>query len=279
MAPLVSVVIPTYNSSAHLEATIRSVLDQTLDDIEIVVSDHASRDGTWELLQEHRADPRLRLNRISAGGGARRNWTHVSELATGAYVKLVCADDLLHPDCLARQVAALERAGEGAVMAACRRDIVDAAGRRVVRDWGMQGLSGEVTGGEVARRIVRAGTNLLGEPACVLFRREALQRAGYWFSEDGYVIDVATYLRVLEQGDLVAVPETLAGFRLSAEQWSVRLERQQVRQVKRLLRETASRWPEAVSARDLRYGLVAAELQAVRRRIAYRVLSRRMRSG
>jgi len=50
-APRVSVVIPTYQNADFIAETIESVLAQTYDDFEVVVSDHSSDDGTWDILQ------------------------------------------------------------------------------------------------------------------------------------------------------------------------------------------------------------------------------------
>ncbi len=107
VTPRVSVVVPAYNSVAFIDATMRSILEQTFTDFELMVSDHSSTDGTWEALQPYAADPRVRLSRLPPGGGGPANFNAVTDLATGEFVKLVCGDDLLSPDSLAEQVAAL----------------------------------------------------------------------------------------------------------------------------------------------------------------------------
>ena len=72
MTPRVSVVVPTYNSVAFIDATMRSILAQTFTDFELVVSDHSSTDGTWEALQQFTEDPRVRLSRLALEVGRRR---------------------------------------------------------------------------------------------------------------------------------------------------------------------------------------------------------------
>ena len=200
--PLVSVVIPSFNNAGFIEETVASVLAQTYTNFELIVADHTSTDGTWELLQRFLADRRVRLYRTAPGGGAERNWNAVTRLARGEYLKLVCGDDLLRPDSLALQVAALEAAGAEAVMAASPRDVVDARGRLLIADRGLAGLRGAVPGTAAIRTTVRAGTNIFGEPACVLIRRSTLAQIGGWDGTYGYFIDLATYY-------IAARPETI----------------------------------------------------------------------
>jgi glycosyltransferase involved in cell wall biosynthesis len=269
-------VVPAYNSVAFIEATMRSILAQTFSDFELVVSDHSSTDGTWEALQQFTADPRVRLSRLASGGGGPANWNAVTDLATGEFVKLVCGDDLLYPDCLAEQVAALA-AHPSAVMAASTRDVIDAAGASVVRNRGLAGLRGEVSGVDAIRRTVLAGTNIFGEPAAVLFKRGALVDAGGWDASLAYLIDQGTYCAVLLRGNLVALPRPLAAFRVSDSQWSVRLVGEQANQVIRFSREFAAAHPGVVGARDLLVGKIKARANAVARRAVYRWLGRRMR--
>jgi glycosyltransferase involved in cell wall biosynthesis len=276
--PRVSVVVPAYNSVAFIDDTMRSILGQTFTDFELVVSDHSSTDGTWETLQQFAADPRVRLSRLASGGGASANWNAVTDLATGEFIKLVCGDDLLAPDSLADQVAALE-AHPSAVLAASPRDIIDAAGTPVLRNRGLAGLRGEVDGAEAIRRTVLAGTNIFGEPASVLFRRVALVDAGGWDARFPYLIDEATYCAVLLQGSLVVVPRTLASFRVSESQWSVRLVRAQAEQAIGFSREFAAAHPGIVGRRHLQVGSLKARANAYGRRAVYRWLGRRMRSS
>jgi glycosyltransferase involved in cell wall biosynthesis len=273
--PVVSVVIPSYQNASTIGATVRSVLGQSLEDLELVVADHSSTDGTLDALAELAGDPRLRVVTTPAGGGAATNWNRATREGRAPYLKLVCADDLLHPTCLERQVAALE-AHPSAGLAAARRTLIDARGDQLLAARGLGGMSGLVPGPLAIRTVARAGTNLLGEPACVLFRAEALARAGEWDDALPYFIDVDLYLRALRHCDLVAMPEVLASFRVSAQQWSARLVGQQASQARSFhtrLRETA---PELVSARDARLGAARGSVAALQRRVAYALWRRRL---
>ena len=236
-SPRVSVVIPAFESEQYIRRTVRSVLAQTYRDFELVIADHSSSDHTWELLLEFARDDRVRLLRTPSGGGAERNWNVVTSAARGDLVKLVCGDDLLAPECLAIQVSAFDLHGDGVVMVASARDIIDASGRPVVRGHGLGGFAGRVPGREAIRRSVLRGANIFGEPCCVLMHRATLEAVGGWHGNPGYLIDQATYCRMLLRGDLATAPGSLASFRINSTQWSVALARQQARSAAEMHRQ------------------------------------------
>ncbi len=173
--PLVSLVIPTYQSVGQLSTTLESALSQTYPRIEICVSDHASTDGTWQLLQSYR--DRVALRRITAGGGAQRNWNAATEMASGELVKLLCADDLVNPDCVERQVAALEEHPSAALVSAKRR-LIGRSGVVLLEQRGLGPLTGLQDGLTAVATLVRSGSNLLGEPGTVLFETRGSGRGG-----------------------------------------------------------------------------------------------------
>ncbi len=275
MSPRVSIVVPSYNNGAFIEATMESILAQTYTDFELVVADHSSTDDSWERLQRFTSDPRVRLLQTPAGGGAPANWERVTKEATGELVKLVCGDDLVYPTCLERQVEAMD-SGEGIVMVASKRDLIDAHANVIVRSRGLAGLRGRVSGRAAARRTVVAGANIFGEPACVLMRRSALEAAGGWDDSHPYVIDEASYVNVLMQGDFYGIAEALAGFRLSAGQWSVHLAEEQSNQVLGFHHQLADAQPGLLSRVDLVRGDLLARGMAYTRRLAYLWVGRKM---
>jgi hypothetical protein len=154
------------------------------------------------------------------------NWTEAIGESTGRYVKLMCADDLIRPEAVARQVADIE-AAPGALMAASRRSIIDAEGRVLKATHGLGSLRGNVDGIAAIRDCLLAGTNTLGEPAAVLFDGEAIRAAMPWLADWPYMIDVATYAKVLKHGSVMCEPEVMASFRVSASSWSSSLLDQQ----------------------------------------------------
>lgn len=107
-APLVSLVIPAHNAAPWLRATLDSALAQTHPALEIIAVDDGSTDATPALLTGYvAAHPgRVRvLTQANSGAAAARN--HGLRHAAGAYVKFLDADDLISPEAVAAQVAAL----------------------------------------------------------------------------------------------------------------------------------------------------------------------------
>jgi glycosyltransferase involved in cell wall biosynthesis len=266
-APTVSVCIPTYNGARYVERTIRSVLAQSYKDFELVVRDDGSTDDTLAVVQAI-DDERIRIvaGRENAGAGA--NFALASAEATGTYVKLLCQDDVIYPECLERQVAVLE-ADERVVMVSCHRDIVDDDDRVVYRNRGWRKASGVYAGADVMRATVRAGTNLVGEPSAVLLRREEFEAAGGFDRTYAYMIDQEAWMRLLERGSLHYLPDALCTFRVSQQSWSADLRRDQARQARELLRTLRARHPESVTRADLALGLTKPTLLATARRAVF----------
>lgn len=274
--PKVSIVVPAYQNARFIERTLDSALAQTFTDFELIVADHSSTDGTWGIISRYAADDRVRLMRTDAGGGAERNWNRVTDEARGEYLKLLCGDDVLYPDCLARQVRALDD-NPTAVIAANRRDLIDPNDSMLLKGRGLRGVRGLVPGTEAIRAIVRAGTNLLGEPPCVMIRADALRKVGGWSATYPYLIDQYTYMRVLEHGDLVALDDVQAAFRVSSTQWSVRLATEQGAQAAGVHRHFRDDLPAVISAWDERLGTLRAYRTAWARRTAYFVWRKRIK--
>jgi glycosyltransferase involved in cell wall biosynthesis len=109
-SPLVSIGLFVYNGERFIEETLRSILNQTFTDFELIISDNASTDRTGDIAQAYaRRDSRIRYHRSEKNMGAGWNARRVYELATGKYFKQAAVDDLLEPDFLRRCVEILER--------------------------------------------------------------------------------------------------------------------------------------------------------------------------
>ncbi|HLH56718.1 MAG TPA: glycosyltransferase [Verrucomicrobiae bacterium] len=213
-APAISVCIPAYNGDRFIGATIQSVLNQTFKDFELIVSDDLSSDHTIEVVTLF-PDPRIRLLRNDRNLGLGGNWNRVLSSALGKYVKLLCEDDLLHPDCLERQVRVLENPIFGSVvLTVCARNIINENGRVVLRGRRSR-FRGVVEGKRLIRGSIRGGTNFIGEPVVGLFRREALGKTAPCDTSNPFMSDLDLWAKLLKTGDAYVDPDCLASFRIS----------------------------------------------------------------
>ena len=94
-----SVCIPSHNSEAHLERTLRSVLVQEGVDLEVIVSDNASTDRSAEIVRGM-ADPRVKLRVNATNIGFAANLDRAASMATGEVMLVLPADDLMWPGAL-----------------------------------------------------------------------------------------------------------------------------------------------------------------------------------
>lgn len=107
--PLLSVGLFVYNGERFIEGALRSILNQTFTDFELIISDNASTDRTSEIAEAYaRRDHRIRYYRSEKNMGAGWNARRVYELSTRKYFKWAAVDDLLEPDLLRRCVEILE---------------------------------------------------------------------------------------------------------------------------------------------------------------------------
>jgi len=98
MRPKLSVVIPTFNSKAYVVECVASALNQTYSNIEVIVDDNTSKDGTPETLEKvFGSDPRFKLFKNDEDLNIPKGWNRGMFRATGEYVLLLHSDNLLHP--------------------------------------------------------------------------------------------------------------------------------------------------------------------------------------
>lgn len=109
--PKVTIAIPTRNRIGYLRLALDSALRQTLDDIEIVISDNRCTDGTAEML-ETVTDPRIRVLHQQQDLSMVENWNSCVAAATGTYFLLLSDDDVLEPRAVEAMVEAFEAGPE-----------------------------------------------------------------------------------------------------------------------------------------------------------------------
>lgn len=123
--PIVSVAIPVFNGARFLPQALDSLLQQSLREIEVIISDNASTDATQDVCTAYAArDPRIRYIRHITNIGASRNWNFVAAQARGKYLKWASANDFCDATMLAKCVAVME-ADPGVVLCHGRTCLID----------------------------------------------------------------------------------------------------------------------------------------------------------
>ena len=108
MSPLVSILVPVFNRQDLLPACLDSALAQTERDLEVVVVDGASTDGTWEVCRGYAdRDPRVRAFRQDENAGPVLGWIRCLEEARGTFGTFLWSDDLLQPQFVAATLPSL----------------------------------------------------------------------------------------------------------------------------------------------------------------------------
>ncbi len=207
--PMVSVGLPVYNGEAYLALAIESVLAQTLGDLELIISDNASTDGTEAIVRDFaRRDARVRYHRNPTNLGAAPNYNRAFALGGGRYFKWLAHDDRILPDYLARTVAALEARPE-VVLCNTAVDVIDAAGRPIGRYASILGAADLPSPADrFAVFVLRPHT---GVDVFGLIRRTALEGSVLHPSFHG--ADRALLAQLALRGRMLQLPEPLQQIR------------------------------------------------------------------
>jgi len=137
--PRVTIGLPVHNGENYLDIAVRSILDQTFEDFELILSDNASTDGTAAICERHAAaDRRVRYHRFDRNMGAAHNFNHLVDLAQGDYFKWAAHDDVCGPEYLAHCVEMMD-ADPNVVLCHTRSARIDTQGNQDgVYDYGVR---------------------------------------------------------------------------------------------------------------------------------------------
>lgn len=179
--PILTVILPTYNSELYVAETIESVVQQTMENWELIVIDDNSSDGTVNVVKEYqRKDRRIRIYGQPENEGPARVRNIGLQLARGEYVAFVDSDDVWHVDKSAKQITAMQR---------CRADI-SYSGYERFKHGDQHGVKVQVpervTYATMLRRnYIACSTSIVRRATCGLHRMPNIRRRqdhGYWLS-------------------------------------------------------------------------------------------------
>lgn len=207
--PLVSVVIATYNMAAYLPLAVRSVLDQTYENIEVLVVDDGSTDCTCEAMKPFLDHPRVHYLYQENGGQAIAK-NHGVRTAKGDFIAFLDADDIWYPEKLEIQIPLFSRS-ENTGIVYSRLCYIDKNGEeRGISDNEL--FRGRVSGSLLVRNFIGFGTSVV--------RKECFERLGVFDESLNMGIDYDLWLRFSTQYEFDYVDRPLLYYRVWSGQMS-----------------------------------------------------------
>lgn len=212
-SPLVSVIIPVYNTELYIGPALESVLSQTYQNIEVLVVDDGSKDRTAEIIQSFvQKDPRVQLFRQkNAGVAAARNLAIAH--TQGEYIAPIDADDIWYPEKLEKQVQCLLRSGPEVGLIYTWSVHIDESGS-IIGEYNHN----RAYKPEGAIYPILVYSNFLDNASNALIRRTCIEQVGGFNPElrsqnaQGCE-DWELYLRIADAYEFRVVPEFLVGYR------------------------------------------------------------------
>jgi len=226
MQPLISVIIPNYNHASFLEARIDSVVNQTYSNIEIILLDDHSTDGSIEILKRYESLSKVVVLDINSSnsGSTFKQWAKGMGYASGEWIWIAESDDISHPKFLE---SLIDRADRDTVLCWCRSNIIDGEGKKTtylgqsqfpnVSYWndfkpGNQSLDGEAF---ILNQLYKF--NHLVNTSSVIFKTEyyplhkqdvlsSFHLCGDWF----------VWVHIISKGKATYIDEALNDFRIHA---------------------------------------------------------------
>jgi glycosyltransferase involved in cell wall biosynthesis len=216
--PKVSIAIPTYNCSQFLKEAIESVLAQTYQDFELIISDNASTDKTKELVKSFN-DQRIGYYRNSKNIGMMANWNKCIELSKGNYLMILGDDDKLYPRFIEKSVKVHEsNPAIGFSFTHCNK--VDKKGRYMMR-WGYKFTpAGYLDKYKYLDYTIKFGSCLTNS-STVLLNKRVFTKVGYFEAPFGTnTFDFNMWIKIALEYPIYFINEALCDYRIHKEQIS-----------------------------------------------------------
>ena len=213
--PRLSVCLPTYNGEAYVAEAVRSVLEQSSTDFELVVVDDGSSDRTLDILQTF-DEPRLRIYQNPQRRGIPGNWNVAVGLARGEYVCVFHQDDVMLADNLARKLALFDADPSLSLVHSRAEAVVETGAPERVAEWREKAETDFVEDGEAYfRKLLLYGVCICAPT--VIVRREQLAAAGGFNETLGYACDYEMWMKLCLEGRVGFLHDSLVRYRWHAD--------------------------------------------------------------
>lgn len=208
--PLVSVCIPAYNNDEYIIETIECILNQSYKNIELIVVDDNSKDDTYNVVKSIK-DDRVSVYKNEKNLGMAGNWNKCLELCKGKYIKLICADDLIHNRLIEKEVQIMEKY-PSVNLVQSDTQFIDLSGK--AKGYYRRYHKSGVVKGKKASRFSVFTRDYLGAPLANMIRKSAYDKLGGFDDSFFYIIDYDFYMKLANFGDIYIIHKPLNYFRI-----------------------------------------------------------------
>jgi glycosyltransferase involved in cell wall biosynthesis len=212
--PLVSIGVPNYNYAHYIIDTLESVAQQSYPNIELIIVDDCSTDGSIEIIENWMSNYygtiKISFTKNTKNGGLTKVCNQILETAKGKYFQTLDADDLLLPDKIEKQVKVIE-GFKNAAFIYSNIAIIDESGKIIKEDYlgRIQYDKNNMPQGNIFEQLF--DFNFIPLPS-TLVNTECARNVG-GFDETLQVQDYYLWLRLAEKFDVIYIPETTALYR------------------------------------------------------------------
>jgi len=231
--PLVTILTPVFNGERYLESCIKSVLSQTYENWEYVISDNCSTDKTLQIARRYAAmDTRVQVHENLEHLPIIANWNRALRKigSQSKYCKIIHSDDILMPECIAKMVDVAEKYPSVGIVGAYRIDE-----DRVTLDE-LPFPTDFVSGKDICRQNLTGGTDMFGSPSSILLRSDLIHHRERFYNEDNIHADTEVCFELLQDSNFGFVQQVLTYTRRHNESVNSFFHRIQTRRVHRLVR-------------------------------------------
>lgn len=230
MNTLVSICIPTFNGERFIAEAMQSAISQTYANLEIVVSDDESKDETLKIIEQFKGKTTIPISIYHhQPNGIGSNWNNCIKYAKGAYIKFLFQDDVLLPNCIEEMVIVLENDGSIGMLASKREFIIDKNyWSPEIEQWIKQfgdlqknlnlksenGLSIIDKSVFKSNQFLKSPLNKIGEPSVIMFKKEIVNKVGYFREDLHQILDYEFCYRILKKYKIGIINKVLVQFRL-----------------------------------------------------------------
>ncbi len=226
-SPKISVCLPAYNRVEYAREAIKSVLSQTYNDYELIISDDASTENIEGMVSSFN-DKRLKYFKQKVNLGFIKNWNFCLDKSRGSYIKILGDDDVLLPDCLEKSVRVLE---DKKVVGMVCSDYwtIDGVGKLIdSKQFNSESFrvfkESKIENGRQFIKEYFFGARRVGLPSAILFKKDLLRVVGNFDEAAGSPADIDLWLRILRISDFYYIDEKLLNMRWHEGNLSQKLE-------------------------------------------------------